>query len=94
MQSPAWCQKLATQRHKLLVRVTYLAHKHELLVRAQNRATKTFLFDSFWCVPYIVGRNIHIYSMKKSLRGCEQIILVIMLYPGTKFELICPAKKN
>ena len=32
--------------------------------------------------------------MEKSLRECEQITLVIVLYPGTKFELICPAQKS
>ena len=31
--------------------------------------------------------------MEKSLRECEQITLVIMLYPGTEFELSCPAPK-
>ena len=31
--------------------------------------------------------------MEKSLRECEQITLVIVLYPRTKFELICPAIK-
>ena len=29
--------------------------------------------------------------MEKSLRKCKQITLIIVLYPGTKFELICAA---
>ena len=41
------------------------------------------------------NQNIHInYNMEKSLRECEQITHVIVLYPGTKFELICPARKS
>ena len=31
--------------------------------------------------------------MEKSLRECEQITFVIVLYSETKFELICPAQK-
>ena len=53
---------------------------------------KTFLFDCFWPLPYIYEKNI--YNMKKSLIGFEQITLVIMLYPGTKFELINLYMKN
>ena len=37
---------------------------------------------------------IHRYNMKKLLLGCEQITLVIVLYHGTKFELICPARQT
>ena len=32
--------------------------------------------------------------MEKSLREWEQITLLIVLYPGAKFKLICPARKS
>ena len=61
---------------------------------AQIRATKNFSVLLFIAFTLHLVEIIHIHNMKKSLSGFEQITLIIVLDPVTKFELLCPAGKT
>ena len=71
------------------------AHGDELLAAHGYELEQLKLFFLIVFGLYLTfGRRVYIYNMKKSLLGCEQITLVIKLYPETKFELICRARKT
>ena len=82
MQSSACGLKFCDAQHKLLV---------ELSAWAQIRATKKKFFFIGFGLHLAFGRKIYLCNMKKLLLGFKQINFVIVLYPRTKFELICPA---
>ena len=73
----------------------FAAHGHELLVTYGHELEQLKLFFLIVFGLYLTfGTKIYIYNMKKSPLAFEQITLVIVLYPETKFELICPAQKT